>query len=60
MRTCNPLSVDELGRSAALALMGYEPSVLPSDEHFNHTRREEDREDILADLEAHRTGRGTP
>lgn len=35
MRTCNPLSVDELGRSAALALMGYEPSVLPPDEHFN-------------------------
>ena len=35
MRTYNPLSVDELGRSAALALMGYEPSVLPPDEQFN-------------------------
>ena len=35
MRTYNPLSVDELGRSAALALMGYEPSVLPPDGQFN-------------------------
>ena len=35
MRTCNPLSVDELGQNAARALMGYEPSVLPPDEPFN-------------------------
>lgn len=35
MRDYNPLSVDELGRSAALALMGYEPSVLPPDGQFD-------------------------
>ena len=34
MRTYDPLSVDELGRNAARALMGYEPSVLPPDASF--------------------------
>ena len=35
MRIYNPLSVDELGRNAARALMGYEPSVLPPNEQFD-------------------------
>ena len=34
MRAYNPLSVDELGRNAARALMEYPPDVLPPDEAF--------------------------
>ena len=35
MRTYNPLSVDELGKNAARALMEYEPSALPPVKQFN-------------------------
>ena len=34
MRAYNPLSVDELGRNAARALIEYPPDVLPPDEAF--------------------------
>ncbi len=35
MRTFDPLSVDELGRSAARALMAYQPDELPPSETFD-------------------------
>ena len=35
MRAYNPLSVDELGRNAARALMAYPSAKLPPDESFN-------------------------
>lgn len=35
MRAYDPLSVDELGRNAARALMGYPPDLLPPNETFN-------------------------
>ncbi len=35
LRTYNPLSVDELGRNAARALMDYPPEVLPPAETFD-------------------------
>ena len=35
MRAYNPLSVDELGRNAARALMGYPADVLPPGEAFD-------------------------